>query len=461
MEEEKLSKLNEEQILAAVVIINFLKGSDPDKKFITISGPGGSGKTYMLKEALKGFNPDYILGSTISHFAKKVLGESLGTNFRVTTVAAMLGMTVAYDDETGAMLMVQRRNKDGKHIIPMISSYDIIIIDEASMIDDTLFDIILSYGKKIIAVGDRYQLPPVEQDHDSKFFDNIDAELSKVMRFNGIIKEFSSIFVSEIKRYNEGYNIDKHVITKNTNGRTSKLDTTGAGYIFLKSIKTVLTLAYLDFKRDPISTDGCRIIAYKNKTIDALNNNIRKMLYGKNRNVFEVGELVISDGGYGKEITNGDIFRVTGVRNFEDANGIHCHILQLNKKLIRPVFVVSAKGMEVYDETEAYYKQQAISTRQWKRYYEFVNTYAKFKYSYAISVHKAQGSSIKNVYVFEGEIMRVKPTTMKEKFQSLYVAITRARHRVYIYNKTNSIDNSVVRIKQNMYLYENTKNISK
>jgi len=460
MEKEKLLKLNAEQIKAVEVINTYLK-SDNTKKYITISGPGGSGKTFMLKEALKKHNPQYILGTTISHFAKKVLSESLGSNFRVTTVAAMLGMTVDYDDETGEMLMVQRTDKKGKPIIPLISSYDIIIIDEASMIDDKLYNIILSYGKKIIAVGDMYQLPPVEQDHDSKFFDSIDIELLKIMRFNALIKEFSTLFITEIKRYNDGYNIDKNIITKSTGGRVSKLDDTGSGYIFLKSIKTVLTLAYLDFKRDPISTDGCRIIAYKNKTIDALNNNIRKMLFGKNRNVFEVGELVISDGGYGKEITNGDIFRVTGVKNFEDKNGVHCHILQLNKKLLSPVFVVSARGMETYDELESYYKQQAISTRQWKKYYEFINTYAKFKYSYAISVHKAQGSSIKNVYVFEGEIMGVKPITIKEKFQSLYVAVTRARHRVYIYNKTNSVDNSLINIKKNMYLDENTKNISK
>lgn len=101
----------------------------------------------------------------------------------------------------------------------------------------------------------------------------------------------------------------------------------------------------------------------------------------------------------------------------------------------------------------------AQGSKHWKIYKEFVNSYAKFKYSYAISVHKAQGASIKNVYVFEGEIMGVKPTTMKEKFQSLYVATTRAKHRVYIYNKVNTINNSEIELSHNMYLDESTKEI--
>jgi len=456
---EQSHLLNEQQQLAVKKIKEYLDDEHTTKKFITISGPGGSGKTFMLYYALQGYNPQRIIGATISHFAKKVLNSSLKEKYATTTVTALLGMVVTYDVTTGQEKVVQRTDKNGNPARAIIELYDIIIIDEASMIDDNLFSLIMKYGKKIIAVGDKYQLPPVEQDHDSKFFDDIAVELTQVMRFNKAIAEFTSIFRSEITRYNEGYNIDKYAITKHTRGRVSKLDEHGSGYVFLNDIKDVLKLAYRDFKHDKTGIDGCRIIAYKNKTIDNLNNAIRKLLFGKNRKVYEEGELIISDGGYKKLITNGDIFRILSLYEIEDPNGIHCYVLKLNANINYPVKVVSERGQQRYDELEEYYKEMARSSKNWTSYKEFVSDYARFKYSYAISVHKSQGASIKNVYVFEGEIMGVRPTTIKEKFQSLYVATTRAKHRVYIYNKVNSVDNSDIEIYKNMYKNDDTKEI--
>ena len=456
MKQDILPQLNEEQEEAKEFIIDYIHQERNYKPFITISGPGGSGKTFMLKYALREVNPATILGSTISHFAKKVLRDNLGVQFKTVTVAAMLGMKVDYDSETGDLTMVKRTTKSGKPITPLIANFDIIIIDEASMIDDKLFDYIMSFGKKVIAVGDRYQLPPVEQDHDSIFFNHVDVQLVQVMRFNETIGGFSSIFVNEIAKYNDGYNIDINAIAKNTNGRTSRLDDTGSGYIFMKDLIPMLKLAYLDFKHDSVGIDGCRMIAYKNKTIDTLNNSIRTMLFGKGKGVYEKGELIISDGGYGQELTNGDIFRILNIIDFTDRNGIDCHILELNAPLTAPIIEVASSGKKVYEELETYYKEMALSAKKWGAYYDFINSYARFKYSYAISVHKAQGASIKNVYVFEGEIMGVRPISVKEKFQSLYVAVTRARHRVYIYNKKNSVDNSTVNINKNKYLDEST-----
>lgn len=35
----------------------------------------------------------------------------------------------------------------------------------------------------------------------------------------------------------------------------------------------------------------------------------------------------------------------------------------------------------------------------------------------------------------EGEIMSIKPITLKHKLQSMYVAVTRTQKNLYIYNK--------------------------
>lgn len=43
--------------------------------------------------------------------------------------------------------------------------------------------------------------------------------------------------------------------------------------------------------------------------------------------------------------------------------------------------------------------------------------------------------TLTNVYVCEGEIMDVKPIEWQQRFQALYVAMTRARKKLVIYNK--------------------------
>jgi len=442
MKEESIN-LNKKQKEAVDYVIKYINNRI-DKPFISISGRGGSGKTFLLRYAIKGVLPSRIVGATISHFAKKVLQDSLGPNYNVTTIAALLGKKVSYDKETGKLIMISTNN------IPPIEFYDIVIIDEASMIDDKLFHELMSYGKKIIAIGDKYQLPPVEQDHDSKFLQNVDVELDEVMRFNESIETFSKLFIEEIRKYNEGYNIDKFIVTKVTKGRVSYLDNEGSGYIFLKDFKELIRLAVHDFMTNP-DINSCRIIAYKNKTLDKLNNIIRRRLFGKDLEKYEIGELIISDGGYGKYIKNGDIFKVIGIKRFEDEYGVECAALSLSPPVHDLVKTVTNEGMQRYDEIESYLKKRAQSTKYWKEYKNFLSKYAQFKYSYAVSVHKAQGASINNVYVFEGEIMGVRPITIKEKFQSLYVAVTRAKHRVYVYNKKYSVDNDFISLRKNKY----------
>lgn len=46
-----------------------------------------------------------------------------------------------------------------------------------------------------------------------------------------------------------------------------------------------------------------------------------------------------------------------------------------------------------------------------------------------------QGATLSNVIVCEGAVMDVKPLSLKQKFQGLYVAMTRAKEQVHIYNK--------------------------
>jgi hypothetical protein len=61
--------------------------------------------------------------------------------------------------------------------------------------------------------------------------------------------------------------------------------------------------------------------------------------------------------------------------------------------------------------------------------------FAYFNYSYAASIHKAQGT-INHVFIIEDDILEVKLTTTKEKLQSINVGISRASELISIIRYT-------------------------
>jgi hypothetical protein len=213
-------------------------------------------------------------------------------------------------------------------------------------------------------------------------------------------------------------------------------------------------LAVSEFRNNPHSTTACRVIAYKNSTIDKLNSIIRVKLFGKNASKFEPNEIIINEGGYGKHIKNGQVFRVIEASIVSGPHGIPCYLLQLSGDILEPVYVVAEEGEDLYDDIVERLERRANATKQWNEYSDFVESFATFNYSYAVNVYKVQGATIDNVYILEKEIMGVKPIGMKQKFQSMYVAVTRAKHRVYIYNKEEKVDNKGIDVLKNRFINE-------
>lgn len=446
----QLEGLNEGQKKMVIDIGEYLTTNKSGRKFFMVQGGGGFGKSYSILRAIQHIHTDSIIAAAPSHFAKNVLKDFLGSGYKVTTVAALLGMKVTYDKETGEDILVRNRQVN----TPPIDRYGIIIIDEASMIDDETFDRLLKAceGKKLIALGDYAQLPPVGQDTDSKFFSDIASELTQPMRFTGHIFDITQHIRREIDKVRADDVASPNVINKETN-RISLLDGKGSGFIFIQNSKTMLKLAISKFKAGK-GSNYARIIAYRNKTIDSLNKTVRLSLYGKDAAQFEYGEIVINNGGYshrlenGKSVpvvSNGEVFKVINVIEYLGPYDIPCVELIVDADLEYPLPVVSSKGKSVYEAILKRITKMAVEDkRRWKQVKEFKDSFASFSYAYAISTHKVQGSTISHAFVLEGDILDVKPTTLKEKLQSLYVSISRASYKVYIFNKNFKTDNSAV-----------------
>lgn len=444
-----LEGLNDEQRQMVIDISDFLKG-DSDKPFFLVQGGGGTGKSFSINRALKGIDPKHVIAAAPSHFAKNVLQDFLGEKYKVTTIAGLLGKKVTYNNQGDQILVRINKNKP-----PPIVHYQIVIIDEGSMVNDSTAEELMNYvkegNKAMIVLGDYCQLPPVNQETDSLFFDSISAELTIPMRFKGPLFYITEVVRREIIKMRSGLVPILNILNQETD-RVSNIDESGSGYIFLNNMPLLLEAAIRRFQKGK-GTGYVRLLAYRNKTIEKLNMHIRIGLYGENPLQFEKGELIINNGGYsietagGKEkqiIMNGALFKVKEAVPVIGPFNIPCVSLSFEDSDIEiPILAVASEGEEKYNNTVKRMTGLAVENNSlWKDLYAFKESFAYFNYSYAASIHKAQGSSINHVFIIEDDIMDVKLTSSKEKLQSIYVALSRASFRAYIYNKSFKVQNS-------------------
>lgn len=444
----QLEGLNEGQTEMVMGINEYLTTNKNGLSFYMVQGGGGTGKSYSIKRAVSHLPKSAIIAAAPSHFAKNVLHDFLGGDIKTVTIASLLGMVVSYDTDTGETILIERFKRGKKPI----DFKKVIIIDEGSMVtDEVVSQIVDDYpDKKIIVLGDYAQLPPVGQDHDSRFFNHISSELVQPMRFTGPIYEITQYIRDEINKIRRDEPANLHVINMTTD-RISKVMDNGSGYIFMQNNRSMLKLAIRLFKMHR-GANYVRLIAYRNATIDMLNKTIRESLYGSSSNQFEDGEILINDGGYNPNgttsdaITNGQIFKVESIKEVEGPFGIPCVSLAFQGvKFNFTVYVVSTEGRDTFEKIEDKIKKMALADKsRWAQLREFRESFAHFSYAYAVSSHKVQGSTIQHAFVLEGDILEVKPTTLKAKLQSLYTSISRAAYRVYIFNKRFKVDNTAI-----------------
>ena len=153
-------KLSKEQNIVMNGIIDWQsKGND---QWLTVSGNAGTGKTFMLSH-LPNFLPSTTRVTYISYTGKatsvlyKKLKEANIYNVTVSTIHKLLYSPLIERDKDGCEYI------DGwikNETIP----FDLIVIDEASMVGEEIFKDLLGFDIPILAVGDDGQLPPVSND---------------------------------------------------------------------------------------------------------------------------------------------------------------------------------------------------------------------------------------------------------------------------------------------------------
>lgn len=455
------NQLNPDQILAADAINTFIKTPSLEDNIFLLTGGPGTGKTYMLADVISKY-PKSIQAATISHAAKNILQYSIGPKVNCVTIAKLLGLRANITDDGEREFI---RTDSTEQIFPsQVGFSKLLIIDEVSQISDPVYDMLtreaIAREVKIIAVGDPYQLPPVAQNHDSKFFNHVGANLTISMRFQGPIADIAEIYKNQIDCINKESGFNKWALNQYTRRKSNLIDDTG--YVFVNNLNRLMDIASDDIKTHPGSISHARVLAFKNESVKEINNLIRFRLYGKHLAQFEPNEIVICNGGFcayssfegirsrnkTSILYNGQLLIVDSYCNSIGPEGVPCVLMKFknfsNTNGI-PIYTVSDTDegrlaynkikTKLFQEAKRPQKNVSLTSDAWARYYSFIDSFAYFDYAYAVNAYKSQGQTIDNVYVCEGEMMGIQPLTWKQKFQALYVAMTRAKEKLYIYNK--------------------------
>lgn len=445
---------NPEQDLAIDKIQSFLNSRTAKEQYFTLIGKAGTGKTTVLRKALEAARGVVIVGA-MTHKAKEIVQRSINNSkYGYYSLASMLGMQL--DIETGKFT-ADYSNKN----TPPIATANVIVIDECSMINEEALKLILDKklpNAKLIFVGDSNQLAPIREEGDEH-----EGETSPVFKSDqqtNLIQRMRQGEDSSILPYADYYWYNASVkesvldpipnrMRKNTKD-VKFVDTEGFLAKPIKAFHEVIKTR---------NSDVIRLVCFRNTTRTLCNQLIRDELF-INPACFEKNDLLILFDSYRvKSFRSGEVIKLENSQELfvdkverqarvvdEKAFNIYLLHVSFNHRGLKHTSTIEVLDPTERNDFNSYVselfgiandipKVKGVERKQaYMKAYAVKNRFAKVDYGYAITVHKAQGSSYDKVIVYESDIMNISMNTNKEKSQAMYVAITRAKDKCFILN---------------------------
>lgn len=288
--------LNDQQKSALYELEKFIEDYGTE---ITLSGYAGTGKSTIIGIFSKWLDHRIDRGNivyTAPIHRANVITKQNNPNANVYTLSALFGFTPDTDEamerESLDLRELEFRSKNQVKYEPG----QLIIIDEASMVQDGLYEyiqkIIAKDGVSVIYVGDSAQLRPVKSDHISKVFtsDGVpQITLTKVERTgdNPILKEATRL------RRGEGLSYQTDINDKGQGVLYTSNDT-----VINENLKQIISSE--EFNADPLHF---RVITATNAAAATYNSKIRSLRYGKFAKPFVKGDILM---GYSNKLRKPD-----------------------------------------------------------------------------------------------------------------------------------------------------------
>jgi exodeoxyribonuclease-5 len=449
----KIITFNAEQFEAVKKIKDWILRKNEKESFFVLAGYSGTGKTSVVKKILDWYCGGVVV-SAPTHKAKRVIGNITGRG--AETLHSLLGLR--------ADISVESFNPNDPIFnpiaIPRITDHNFVIIDEASMINEDLYNLILdkviNSSTKVLFIGDPAQIPPVGE------------KISMVFHQT----DFESIWLTKIERQCIGNPLllVANDLRNNLNTidggfvRKTSLNENKEGVIFTLNKKEFRKMIFEKFLSDEYKKDidYVKLLAWKNDTVMESNKIIRNELLKDAKDIVEVNDLLmgyrsVSDAKQRYNIVeNSADYKIVKKSKIEkNVHGIWGYRIKLEEKIKKDefnyqnIFIINSEdenNLHNYAEMHDVLKYKAkLDKRLWSKYYEFrrenflmtdIDKYRngtarnKFEcigkdidYGYALTIHKSQGSTYKFAMILETDINQ--NWLIKERNQIKYVAFTR------------------------------------
>lgn len=473
--------LNEGQQWAHDRTVAYVTNQGPNiPKIILIRGFAGTGKTFTTNRIVKSLK-DYcsqkrlrldIAASAPTHKAVRQLRKAgdLGDGVAYATIHSLLGLRPEPEETHGRQEFKKSGNpEDGK-----ISEYNVLILDEISQLGAALWSELMmamqEHDFKLILLGDEVQIPPVKEKDSLPFLEAEtygieDVSLTQPMRQAGDSPILD--YATEIRNtYKTSVWVDYH--------KYARINEKGEGIQVLQGTdsKTIRQLMEDKFGSDQFRADPdyMKVVTWTNKTASIFNNQIRRLLYPVPEGMLGLpmivnGEKLIMNDRY---VAAGQ-FKPLVIPNNEELEVEKYDVVKkaVQYKLWTPMgYVEKHFNPQIYqalvrfkDVKDRWIKatlniahEQATTAvkgvlneisesakkmppgfekkKMWGHFWEIKGLFADIGYNYALTSHKAQGSTYENCVMVAYDI---KPNPRHEERNRIaYVAGTRAKKMLYI-----------------------------
>lgn len=298
IKEPDISMLKEGQLEAFTKMREFV--NTVGGGMFLLKGYAGTGKSYVVSKfvewALCVKKPRTGMTAPTNKAVKvlKKIAEYQDVNLQYATIHSMLGL-IEKVNGYGKQYFARDNRKES---FP-IDELDLVIVDEVSMLNDELFMYLLNHtqaGLKIIFVGDPAQIPPVGKEDCIPFKEDCQEEYGiQVVELTEIVRQSKdNPIIKETMMLREG--IDRNTELSGDNDYDpNTLD--GIFYLDKGDKKSLYKLLNRYFNSDHFSKDAdfAKVIAWTNRTVDAFNEIIRVMRYGREVSKLTLGEKLVAN----------------------------------------------------------------------------------------------------------------------------------------------------------------------
>lgn len=386
-----MPSLSSDQKEAIQRIMYWYKNKLPTQQYVSLGGYAGTGKTTLISILRKRMMTNKNLKVGFASYTGKAA--------RVLKLKLTEQKVICKQDTVGTIhsLIYSPITNEKEEIVGWKQKEKIdrnlIIIDEGSMVDEQIWNHLMSYNIPIIVVGDHGQLPPIQGNF------NLMQKPQIILTHIHRQAQDNPIIGLSIQAREHGF-IRPGIYSDNVIKYDNKDEETQSIIVETLSRYNIQTLILCGF----------------NHTRQKLNTFIRKSL-GFNSPLPQSGDRVIClRNNHASHIFNGMLGTISEIQKHDD------DWYEVN--------------ISLDDEEKQYHGLISIKQFGQKTGLNFTDKRSQimkgdlFDFGYALTVHKAQGSQAKKVVLFEERFSKM---TDDEWKRWLYTAITRAEEELIIF----------------------------